>query len=95
MFIILLKFSDNKNQATEFMQGHNDWIKKGFDENVFLVVGSLKPNMGGCIIAHNTPLEALQLRVNQDPFVSNNIVNAEILQVATNQTSEQLKFLMD
>ena len=28
MFIILLEFSANKSQAGEFMQGHNDWIKK-------------------------------------------------------------------
>jgi len=95
MFIILLKFSDNKNQAQEFMQGHNDWIKQGFDERVFLLVGSLKPNLGGCIIAHNTPLQQLQLRVNNDPFVAQNIVSAEILELAANQSTEQLAFLMD
>ena len=95
MFIVLLKFSDNINQASTFMQGHNDWIKRGLDENVFLIVGSLKPNLGGCIIAHNISLEALQLRVNEDPFIKENIVTDEILEVAANQVDTRLNFLLD
>ncbi len=100
MFIVLLRFSDNKSQAPAFMQGHKDWIKRGLDEGVFIVVGSLKPtnesgNGGGSIIAHNTSLEALQARVNDDPFVTENIVTAEILEISPNQTDERLKFLLD
>ena len=95
MFIILLKFSDNKNLAPDFMQAHNDWIKQGFDDTVFLLVGGLKPNLGGCIVAHNASLEEIQRRISKDPFVENNIVSAEILQVSANQTTQQLKFLMD
>lgn len=33
MFIVLLKFSDNKEQAGQFMEGHNAWLKRGFDED--------------------------------------------------------------
>ena len=47
MFIVLLRFSDNKGQAGQFMEGHNEWIKRGFDDGVFLLVGSLQPSMGG------------------------------------------------
>lgn len=94
MFIVLLKFSDNKSQAPEFMQSHKDWIKRGFDEGVFLVVGSLKPSKGGGIVAHNTSLEELQLRVDEDPFVARNIVTAEILEISPNQADERLNFLL-
>ncbi len=94
MFIVLLKFSDNKSQAPEFMQGHKDWIKRGLDEGVFLVVGSLQPNMGGGIVAHNTSLEELQQRVNDDPFVAENIVTAEVLEISPNLTDERLNFLL-
>ena len=37
MFVVLLRFSDNKDQASEFMEGHNAWIKRGFDDGVFLL----------------------------------------------------------
>ncbi len=94
MFIILLKFSDNKDKASQFMEGHKEWIKHGFDDGVFLLVGSLQPNMGGGIMAHNTSLPDLQSRVNNDPFVSENIVSAEILEITPSKADERLKFLL-
>ena len=54
MFIVLLKFSDNKGKASQFMEGHKEWIKRGFEDGVFLLVGSHQPNLGGGIVAHNT-----------------------------------------
>lgn len=74
MFMVLLKFSDNKSQAGQFMDGHNAWIGRGFDDGVFLLVGSLQPGPGGGIMAHNTTLADLQARVNDDPFVAENVV---------------------
>lgn len=95
MFIVLLKFSDNKAQASEFMEGHNEWIKRGFDDGVFLLVGSLQPGLGGGIMAHNTSLEDLQARVNNDPFVVHNVVSAEILDIKPAKADERLQFLVD
>ncbi len=94
MFIVLLKFSDNKDRAGQFMDGHNAWIKRGFDDGVFLLVGSLQPNLGGAIVAHNTSLTDLQGRVNDDPFVAENVVSAEILEITPAKTDERLKFLL-
>jgi uncharacterized protein YciI len=93
MFIVTLKFSDNKGQAGQFMDGHKQWIKRGFDDGVFLLVGSLQPNLGGGIVAHNTTLRDLQARVNDDPFVAQNIVSADILEIAPARTDERLSFL--
>lgn len=95
MFIVQLKFSDNKGQAGIFMEGHQQWIKHGFDDGVFLLVGSLQPNLGGAIIAHNTSLEELQDRVNDDPFVEQNVVTADILEITPATTDERLAFLLE
>ena len=95
MFIVLLRFSANKGQAGEFMEGHNEWIKRGFDDDVFLLVGSLQPDSGGGIVAHNTSLPDLQSRVNADPFVAENVVSAEILEITPAQADERLNFLLD
>ena len=95
MFIVLLKFSANKGQAGQFMEGHKAWIKRGIDEGIFLVVGSLQPNLGGGIVAHNTSLSELQSRVNTDPFVAENVVSVEILEISPSIADERLKFLLD
>jgi uncharacterized protein YciI len=94
MFIVLLKLSDNKGHAGQFMEGHKEWMKRGFDDGVFLLTGTLKPNLGGGIVAHNTSLSDLQARVNDDPFVAKNVVRAEILELAPARADDRLEFLL-
>ena len=94
MFIVFLKFAENKSRASEFMDGHNAWLKRGFADGVFLVAGSLQPNLGGGLVCHDTTLDALQSRVNDDPFVRENIVTAEIIELTPAVTEERLNFLL-
>jgi len=94
MFIVFLRFSDNKSKAGEFMEGHNEWIKRGFDDGVFILAGSLQPNLGGSVIAHNESLSELQERVNSDPFVAGNIVSAEIIEIDPKKVDDRLDFLI-
>lgn len=77
------------------MAGHNEWIKRGFTDGVFMLVGSLQPNLGGGIVAHNTSLPDLQSRVNNDPFVAQNVVSAEILEITPSKADDRLKFMLD
>lgn len=95
MFIVLLRFSDNKDNAGQFMDGHNAWLKRGFDDGVFLLAGSIQPKRGGGIVAHNISHEALQHRVSDDPFVAANVVSAEIIEVTPAKTDKRLAFLLD
>jgi len=95
MFLVLLKFSNNKSQASEFMNGHNQWLKRGFDDSVFLMAGSLAEGQGGMVMADNTSLPDLKTRVDTDPFVVEDVVTAEIIQVEPKKVDEKLAFLMD
>jgi uncharacterized protein YciI len=95
MFIIQLKFSINKSKASQYMHDHKLWIKKGIDEGVFMLVGSIKTNIGGLIIAHNTSHEELQIRIQNDPFIEHGIVKAEMLEVEPSMADERLLFLLD
>jgi uncharacterized protein YciI len=94
MFIVLLRFAENKDKAGALMQAHNEWIKRGLDDGAFLVVGSLQPKLGGAIVAHNTVLSDLQTRVNADPFVAENVVKAEILEITPLKADARLQFLL-
>jgi len=95
MFIVLLNFSDNKGRAGQFMEGHKEWLKRGFGDGVFLLAGSLQPNRGGGIVAHNTSLPELQSRVSNDPFVVENVVTAEILEIVPSKADARLQFLLN
>ena len=95
VFIVLLSFSDNRSSAGQFMEGHNAWIERGFDDGVFMLVGSLQPDKGGAIVAHNTSLSELENRVSEDPFVAENVVTPEILEISPARADAQLQFLLD
>ncbi len=100
MFIVQLKFADNKSQAGRFMEGHKAWLQRGFDEGVFLLAGSLRPNDqgevgGGGIVAHNTSRADLEARVSDDPFVAEKVVSAEIVEMTPSRADERLNFLVE
>jgi len=94
LFIVLLKFSANKSLAGQFMDGHKQWVKRGFDDGVFLLAGSLEPNLGGGIMAHNTSRPDLQARVSADPFVVENVVTADIVEIEPGRADARLQFLL-
>lgn len=95
MFIVLLKFSGNKARASDFMDGHKTWLQRGFDDGVFLLAGTLQPGIGGGILAHGTTATELEVRVKEDPFVAENVVTAEILDIAASKADDRLAFLVD
>lgn len=92
MFIVLLRFAD-KSKASALASAHNGWIQRGFDDGVFLLVGSLQPAAGGAIFAHGTSRSELERRIAADPFVADGVVTAEVLEVAPSRTDGRLSFL--
>jgi uncharacterized protein YciI len=94
MFVVQLKFSANKAKAGQFMDGHNAWLKRGFDDGVFLLSGNLQPQLGGAIVAHDISRDALQSRVADDPFVAENVVSAEIIEIAPSKSDARLAFFL-
>lgn len=94
MFIILLKFSDNRDNAGKFMEDHKAWLKRGFDDGFFLLAGSLQEKSGGGIIAHQISLSNLQDFIDTDPFVVERVVSAEVIELTPTKAATQLEFLL-
>lgn len=76
------------------MELHKAWIKRGFDDGVFLLAGSLEPGRGGGILAHNTSLAELESRLGEDPFVAEDVVKPEIFEIDPGKADERLQFLL-
>ena len=92
MYIVLLKFAENKAAASEYMDAHDAWIAQGFADGVFQCVGSLASG-GGALIAYDEEPSAFDERIRSDPFVEHGVVNAEIHQIAPKRTVSALEFL--
>lgn len=94
MFVIQLKFSTNKAKASQFMDGHNAWLREGFNKGLFLLAGTIQPKLGGAILAHNATLEQIQAIVNEDPFVIEDVVVSEIIEITPSKAVPQFEFLV-
>jgi uncharacterized protein YciI len=94
VYVVFLRFSNNKSKAGEFMPAHNAWIQRGLDDGVFLVVGSLQPQLGGAVVAHNTTRDELEARVRDDPFVAQDVVTAELFEISPSKADPRLTFLL-
>ena len=95
MFVVLLRCSEARSSASQWLAGHQAWLQQGFDDGVFLLSGSLQPQRGGAVLAHATTLDALRQRVQADPFVAHGVVEAEVLDIAASRGDERLHFLLD
>jgi uncharacterized protein YciI len=94
MFIVLLRFSNNKSKAGELMAAHDDWIARGLQDGVFVLVGSLQPRAGGALLVHKLSRPDLEARLNQDPFVAQDVVSAELLEIRCSKADPRLQFLL-
>jgi uncharacterized protein YciI len=94
VFIVLLKFSGQKAKAGELVTAHNEWLAQSFADGAFLLAGSLQPRAGGAILAHGLTRSELEARINQDPFVINQVVSAELLEISCSKAGPGLEFLL-
>jgi len=94
MFIVLLRFSKNKSRAAEQMAAHDEWVNRGLDDGVFVLVGSLQPKLGGVVVAHDIARADLDRRLRTDPFVAHGVVDYELLEVVPSKADARLAFML-
>ncbi|MBO1537917.1 YciI family protein [Pseudomonas sp. OA65] len=94
MYVVFLRFSAGREQAYRLMQAHKEWLQRGFDEGVFLLAGSIQPQAGGMILAKGVTLAQLEERVKSDPFVVEDVVQADIVAVTPSKADPRLAFML-
>jgi hypothetical protein len=93
MFVVLLRFAENKHLASEHIAGHNDWVRKGVEDAVFLLTGSLRGGQGGAIIAYGLTRADLERRLEADQFVAGRVVAPEIIEIEPGTVDRRLAFV--
>jgi uncharacterized protein YciI len=93
MFIVILTFSKPVEEIDRHLAAHKVWIKKGFDDGVFVLAGSQRPRTGGALLALGDDRASLEARIALDPFVQNEVVSAQILQVVPTAVDERIGLL--
>lgn len=95
MFIVMLSFGRNRQEAPRWMEAHKDWINAGFASGMFQLSGSLVPSSGGALIAQARSRTEVEEFVALDPFVLNGVVEAAIHELAPNRAAPVWAFLLE
>ncbi|MCF2859148.1 GTP cyclohydrolase [Pseudoalteromonas sp. SMS1] len=77
------------------MAGHKMWLETWFEKGVFILSGSLQSCAGGGIIATDITRDALERIIAEDPFVIEQIVVPEIIELTPSKCDARLSFLID
>ena len=76
--LILLDYIVPLDEIDALMEAHVGWLKKGFDEGVFVVAGRKDPRTGGVILVRGKK-EAVEALAETDPFVQNGAARFEVV----------------
>jgi uncharacterized protein YciI len=93
MFVIFLRFAENRHRAGDYAQDHDKWIRQGIDDAVILLVGSVSGGQGGAIIAYGVTRADLEKRLEADPFVAQRIVAPEIIEIEPGAVDRRVAFV--
>jgi uncharacterized protein YciI len=94
MFIVMMQLADG-SKASAYVDGHKAWLQQGFADGVLFYVGGRRGGGGNAIIAGGITSEDLLSRVNENPFVAEGVVTAEIIELDTTMSDPRLEFMVE
>ena len=95
MFVVLLKLCGDRSRAKALMAGHNEWIRRGLDEGLLLLVGSLAEGSGGAILVDQCERTELEATLRRDPLIAAAAVSVEVIELTPTESDPRLRFLLD
>lgn len=90
MFIIELTYKADLAEIDAQMAAHVAFLKKYYASGNFIVSGRKIPRDGGIIVARGDSLEQVEAIVREDPFISQGLAEARVVQFRASQRAEDL-----
>lgn len=94
MFIVDLKYIVPLEELDEHMSAHVKFLKKYYDQNVFVASGRKVPRTGGIILALAKNEDELKKILMEDPFYKHRLADFSITQFLTSQYHPDLEALL-
>lgn len=81
MYILNVCYSKLPEQIAPHIDTHNVWVKKYFNEGVFLSAGPKKSKLGGVILVKSIEKDKLMKILAQDSYVQADVADYQIIEV--------------
>ena len=83
MFVVILTYRRPLAEIDRRMRAHVAFLTEGYRAGVFVASGRQVPRTGGVILAVGESREALQTRMEGDPFVREGLATFEVVEFRT------------
>lgn len=93
LFIVDLTYQVPLEAVEPHMQGHMEFIERGYAEGLFLASGRKVPRTGGTILARATSREALEAFLDLDPFKRHAVASFTVTELAVGRWVPELNGL--
>lgn len=94
MHVVLLNLVDPAH-ASDHLEGHKAWLKEAFDSGEVHYVGGRAAGGGAVLLASGLTTDDLRHRLRADPFVSEGVVEAEVVELDTTMSDPRLSFMVE
>ncbi len=95
MFIIQLTYTRPLTEVDQFLGEHKQFLKKYYDEGIFLLSGRKNPRTGGIILARAENMASIEKIIAEDPFNRNGLADYTIIEFLPTMANETLQTLIE
>jgi uncharacterized protein YciI len=93
MFIVTLTYIRPLEEVDALMDSHMVWLKKHYENGLFVASGRQVPRTGGVILARTGDREALQAVLARDPFVQGGVAQTDVIEFVPSMTAPSIEVL--
>ncbi|WP_027713056.1 YciI family protein [Dickeya chrysanthemi] len=91
MYIISLTYHAPLDEVENLLEKHVTWLKRGYEQGMFVASGRKNPRTGGVILAKSVVREELEAFLAQDPFQA--VANYEVINFQPSMTIDAFSAL--
>ena len=93
MFVVLLTYKVDLDEVDRHMTDHVAWLKAGLADGPLLAAGRQVPRTGGVLLARGESKAAVEAWAAGDPFVTNGVADAQVIEFNTSFLAPGLEAL--
>jgi uncharacterized protein YciI len=87
MFIVTLTYLKPVEEIDALMEAHVAWLKRHYEDGLFIASGRRVPRTGGVILARSGDAAALHAALAADPFVVHAAARCEVVEFTASMTA--------
>ena len=94
MYVVSLSYRVPQDIVDFHNDAHIAWLKKAFDDGVFIAAGRKVPRTGGMLLSR-ADRGTLDASLAQDPFYSNGVADFEVVEFHAARVAPGFENLLD